>query len=143
MQLSLEGRTILITRRREQSGELRDNLESLGAIVRFFPTIEVVPPESWDACDDALRRLQEFDLIIFASVNAVTFFLHRCVARGITPDDLSRCDLAVVGRKTGAELERVKLAPQHLPDEFSSLKGILARGVSRRICRNWGRQWNA
>ncbi len=120
MPLTLKGKSILITRRKEQAGELRDGLESLGARVVFLPTIEVVPPESWDECDRALARLQEFDLIVFASVNAVTFFLHRCVGLGIAPDSLTRCELAVVGRRTGFELERLKLAPQHLPEEYSA-----------------------
>ncbi|MGA9119009.1 MAG: uroporphyrinogen-III synthase [Bacteroidota bacterium] len=120
MSASLKGKTILITRRREQSGELQEGLESLGAKVIFFPTIQVIPPPEWVACDRALRNLAAYDLIVFASVNAVTFFLHRCVALGIPPETLSRCDLAVVGRRTGAELERLKLSPQHLPEEYTA-----------------------
>ena len=116
----LEGRTVLITRRKEQSAELRDALDRLGATVRFFPTIQVVPPQSWAECDAALSELESFDLILFASVNAVTFFLHRCVGRGIPPQSLANHELAVVGRRTGDELERLKLAPQHIPEEYTS-----------------------
>ncbi len=121
MPSTLKGKSVLITRRREQAGELRDGLVSLGARVVFLPTIEVVPPESWEECDRVLSRLQDFDLIVFASVNAVTFFLHRCVGLGITPETLARCELAVVGKRTGFELERLKLAPQHLPEEYSAV----------------------
>lgn len=119
MPTPLHHKTVLITRRREQSAELQTALEHFGAQVIFLPTIQVIPPESWGECDAAVRRLDSYDVIVFASVNAVTFFLHRCVALGVTPDRLARCELAVVGRKTGAELERLKLRPQHIPEEFS------------------------
>jgi uroporphyrinogen III methyltransferase/synthase len=120
MPAPLDGKTVLITRRREQSGELQEGLESFGATIRFFPTIQVIPPPDWSSCDHALHHLDGYDLIVFTSVNAVTFFLHRCVALGIPPETLSRCDLAVVGRRTGAELERVKLRPQHLAEEYTA-----------------------
>ncbi len=120
MRSTLEGRTILITRRREQSADLKDGLRAHGALVEFLPTIDVAPPDSWEECDRALAAIESFDLIVFASVNAVTFFLHRCVGRGISPDRLARCELAVVGKRTGVELERLKLTPQHLPEEYSS-----------------------
>ncbi|HTY01187.1 MAG TPA: uroporphyrinogen-III synthase [Bacteroidota bacterium] len=120
MSTVLKGKTVLITRRLEQSGDLKDGLESHGAHVVFLPTIDVVPPDSWEECDRALAHLDHFDLIVFPSVNAVTFFLHRCVSRGISPDTLARSELAVVGKRTGTELERLKLAPQHLPEEYSA-----------------------
>ena len=120
MSTPLHNRTILITRRREQSGELQAALEAYGARVVFLPTIQVIPPESWEACDAALERLRSYDLLVFASVNAVTFFLHRCVARGVSPATLADLELAAVGQKTGAELERLKLRPQHVPEEYST-----------------------
>ncbi len=131
----LNNKTVLITRRREQASDLHAVLEAHGARVVFLPTIQVIPPDSWDQCDAALRLLDQFQLIVFASVNAVTFFLHRCVTQGITPELLSQCELAVVGRKTGAELERLKLRPQHIPDEYSTsalLEYFRQYGVSGR-----------
>lgn len=133
--LPLRGKTVLITRRIEQSGELRDLLVKSGAMVEFLPTIQVVPLEQWDACDAVLERLKDFDLIVFASVNAVTFFLHRCVALGIAPDALASLELAAVGRRTAVELERLKLPPQHVPDEYSAaglVNYFSAHGVAGR-----------
>lgn len=124
MNLPLGGKRVLITRRREQSDDLRQALQTYGATVEFLPTIEVVPPGDWSECDAILRRIAEFSMIIFASLNSVTFFLHRCVVLGIAPETLSHCELAAVGRKTAAELERLKLHPDHLPEEFS-VSGLL------------------
>ena len=125
----LHNRNILITRRKEQAGDLQHELERHGATVHFLPTIQIIPPSDWAPVDAALKGLAAFDLIVFASVNAVTLFFHRCVALGISPDLLSSIAVAAVGRKTGAELERLKLRVQLIPDEFSatSLVGHLAK----------------
>jgi uroporphyrinogen-III synthase len=137
MDLPLQGKTVLVTRRREQSADLRDALQGFGATVEFFPTIEVLPLDDWTQCDRVLQRIPAFTMIVFPSINAVTFFLHRCVALGIGPETLSHCELAAVGRKTAAELERLKLHPDHLPEQFSgaallelfSRKGVRGENV--------------
>jgi uroporphyrinogen-III synthase len=56
-------------------------------------------------------------------------FFHRCVSLGISPDYLGTIEVAAVGRKTEAELERLKLRVQLIPEEFtaSSLVRLLAQ----------------
>lgn len=75
----LSGQTVLVTRPREQAVELRSLLEERGAAVLVQPSIEILPPENWDAVDDALRSLAngEFDRVLFSSSNGVRFFLER------------------------------------------------------------------
>ena len=75
--MSLINKTILLTRARHQSSEIKSLLESSGATVVDFPTIEIVEPESWDLVDSAIERLSGFDWIIFTSSNAVRFFVSR------------------------------------------------------------------
>ena len=41
-----------------------------------FPTIEIVPPLSWEELDRAIDRLPSYDWVIFTSVNGVGFFLE-------------------------------------------------------------------
>ncbi len=79
MTLELSGQTVLVTRPREQAVELRALLEERGADVLVQPSIEILPPENWDAVDDALRSLADgaFDRILFSSSNGVRFFLER------------------------------------------------------------------
>ncbi|MBR4833088.1 MAG: uroporphyrinogen-III synthase [Thermoguttaceae bacterium] len=79
MTLELSGQTVLVTRPREQAVELRSLLEERGAVVLVQPSIEILPPESWDAVDDAVRSLADgaFDRILFSSSNGVRFFLER------------------------------------------------------------------
>lgn len=73
----LRGKRILVTRARAQSEDITTQLEALGATVIHCPTIEVVPPRSWARLDDAIRRIHEYDWLVFTSVNGVSFFSRR------------------------------------------------------------------
>ncbi len=44
------------------------------------PAIEISPPEDWGPVDAALKRLDEFDWIVFSSVNGVQYLLDRLLA---------------------------------------------------------------
>ncbi len=75
--VTLSGKTILVTRSTDASSELRALLESHGASVICFPTIEIVPPDSWEACDAAIWKLAGYDSVCFTSKNAVIQFVER------------------------------------------------------------------
>jgi uroporphyrinogen-III synthase len=74
---SLAGKTIVVTRAPEQSQELSDALEALGAEVLRLPMVAFLPPENSDALDSALMRFTQFDWIVFTSQNAVRFVFRR------------------------------------------------------------------
>ncbi|HEY1965248.1 MAG TPA: uroporphyrinogen-III synthase, partial [Acidobacteriaceae bacterium] len=59
-QLPLAGRTIVVTRPRQQVSRLSRELEALGARVIELPTIEIVPPDSYEPLDAALRDLPQY-----------------------------------------------------------------------------------
>jgi uroporphyrinogen-III synthase len=73
----LAGKIVVITRAPEQSQDLSDALETLGAAVRRLPMVSFAPPENSDGLDSALRRFTEFDWILFTSQNAVRFLFRR------------------------------------------------------------------
>jgi uroporphyrinogen-III synthase len=74
---SLQNKRILITRTRSQASELAAQLAALGAIPILIPTIEIIPPGSYDALDSTLTQLSTFDWLIFTSANAVEVFNER------------------------------------------------------------------
>src|SRR5437660_10594985 len=80
--LPLSGRTVMITRAREQAAEFAAALEGYGARVVSCPTIEIVAPESYALLDDAIENLFGYDWIVFTSVNGVEHFLRRRDAAG-------------------------------------------------------------
>jgi uroporphyrinogen III methyltransferase/synthase len=114
----LAGRTILITRAREQSVEFGTRLRSLGAEVIEFPTIEIVPPLSWKDLDRAMDQLASYDWIIFTSVNGVTYFWQRFSERyedARFPSSLSVC---AIGPATANRLRERGVRVDYTPREF-------------------------
>ncbi len=77
----LSGISIVVTRAGHQASELSSRLTALGASVIELPTIEIVPPQSWDSVDEAIARIDEYDWILFASTNAVQYFVSRWAQR--------------------------------------------------------------
>jgi uroporphyrinogen-III synthase/uroporphyrinogen III methyltransferase/synthase len=113
----LDGRTVVVTRGRGESDALGDRLRSLGAVVRELPSIACGPPASWDALDAALRTLDAFDWVVFASVNGVERALERMAALGLPASALAGRRLAAVGPATAARLSRDVRAPDFVPAE--------------------------
>jgi uroporphyrinogen III methyltransferase/synthase len=125
--LTLSGKTILVTRSKDSSAELRSLLESRKASVICFPTIEIKNPESWDVCDKAIWKLAEYSSVYFTSKNAVIKFVERI--RSIRPqavDTLATRNIFAVGEKTKRSLESsgfsVRATPKHASaEELASL----------------------
>ena len=116
--MALAGKTILITRAASQSAELRSRLEDLGARVIECPTIHIVPPKSWKPVDEAIRRLNTYQWLLFTSANAVEQFMDRMGQRRPS------IPIAVVGSATAAKLQEWGLKPSLVPKEFRA-EGLL------------------
>ncbi|HEY0157206.1 MAG TPA: uroporphyrinogen-III C-methyltransferase [Thermoanaerobaculia bacterium] len=134
----LFGKRVVVTRAREQASELRRLLEDSGAHVLQFPTIEIAPPESFDALDRAID--DTYDWLVFTSTNGVQFFFERLFAKGKDVRALAGTKVAAVGQSTAEELRRRGLAPDVVPERFISteLLPLLAedqRGVRTAIVR--------
>jgi uroporphyrinogen-III synthase len=71
----LAGVNILVTRAREQAGELTSGLESLGARVHVVPTVLMEAETDPVGVRNLLAAPGSFDHLVFTSVNGVEFFL--------------------------------------------------------------------
>ncbi len=113
-QTPLEGRTIVVTRSREQASDLSRRLCTLGAHVIEIPTITIVPPLSYEPLDNALRKFDTYDWLIVTSANTARVLDERTRALAFRPSTQPRT--VAVGRATAAALEqagfRVDLVPQ-------------------------------
>jgi uroporphyrinogen-III synthase len=69
----LHGIGVLVTRPRHQAATLCRLLEAEGAAAHLFPAIEIVPMEDRRSGRPAARPLASYDLVVFASANAVRF----------------------------------------------------------------------
>src|SRR5262245_54688432 len=107
----LFGRSVVVTRAREQSSELRGRLTALGASVIELPTITVEP------VDFAVPALTNYAWIVFTSVNGVdAFFCRGLDAAGLDARALASLRVAAIGPGTGSALRergvRADLVPE-------------------------------
>lgn len=126
----LEGKTILVTRPTSADDEFTALLREAGAHVVHVPMVEIVEPESWEACDRALSHLEEYDGILFTSKNAVLKFLAR--VKTVVPDGeriLNARAIFAVGEKTEEALEEAGIRVTAAPEIFSAQD--LAETLSR------------
>ena len=115
--MSLDRKRILVTRTRGQSSELVALLEARGAAPVLVPTIEIIPPESFDSLDRALAQLKRFDWLVFTSANAVEAFLTRCkVVDERQPIKMPH--IAVVGPATAKAVEAAGLQVDLIPPRY-------------------------
>jgi uroporphyrinogen III methyltransferase/synthase len=111
---------VLVTRPRDQAGELVELLEAMGADAIEAPMIRILPPDDYGPLDDACARAGTFDWIIFSSVNAVNVFIERLLG---TPHDLralAGARLCAVGAATAERLRHYRLKVDLMPAEYRS-----------------------
>ncbi len=114
----LFGKRILITRPRGQAESFVELLEKEGAIVIQFPTIETVPPDSWDALDNAINRLDIYQWLIFTSANGVRFFIERLKANKKDIRELKGIKICTIGPKTAASVESIGIGVDAIPEKY-------------------------
>ena len=114
----LFGQVIGITRPEEQADDAALRAVELGAMPVLLPTIEIAPPENWTLVDAVLSRLNEFDWIVFSSVNGVHGLLGRLWNTGKDLRSLGMARLAAIGPSTAAALEKYSLRADLVPAEF-------------------------
>ncbi|MGH7969116.1 MAG: uroporphyrinogen-III C-methyltransferase, partial [Limisphaerales bacterium] len=72
----LFGQRVVVTRSREQAGQLSNRLRDLGAEVLEVPTIKIEPPTHKTELVDSLLELNSYDWLVFTSANGVAAFFE-------------------------------------------------------------------
>lgn len=116
--MTLNNKTILVTRAASQAQTFRTLLEQQGATVIEMAALEICPPSSWYPLDQAIHDLSTFDWLILTSANGVNFFWERLETLSINPDLLHSLKIAVVGQKTARVLEKKGRQPTFIPPNF-------------------------
>ena len=115
----LFGRRIVVTRSREQAGELVELLEERGAEAIQAPTIRIAQPDDLSALDRAVQDGGAYQWIVFTSANAVEAFMGRLLAVGDIRD-LKGVRLCAIGPSTAERLSRYGLRVDLTPEEARS-----------------------
>ncbi len=116
----LFGRRVLVTRPKHQANSILRRLEHLGAITYLLPAVEVRDPDDWGPVDAAIRRLTDYDWLVFTSTNGVERFFRRMFDLGFDLRALGPIKLAVIGPATAAALRELHLDADLVPGKFRS-----------------------
>ena len=116
----LFGKRVLVTRAREQAGELSSLLAERGAEPVECPTIRIVPPASWAELDGAIADLSRYQWLVFTSVNGVKPFMERLQHKGLDGRAVAGLRLCCIGPRTADALASYGLRADLVPSEYQA-----------------------
>ncbi|MBF0618531.1 MAG: uroporphyrinogen-III synthase, partial [Candidatus Omnitrophica bacterium] len=116
--LLLQGKRILVTRPEHQASELVGILEGHGARVTSIPLIRIVPSKNTAQIKARLSALDQFNWLIFTSVNGVDLFLKAVAKHKISIASLKNKKFAAIGKKTAEHLEQAGIKVDLVPKDF-------------------------
>lgn len=121
--MPLKGVGVVVTRPAHQAGHLAELIARAGGRAILFPALEIFDAEDMGALSAVIDRLEQFDLAIFISPNAVNKAMNLIRARRSWPQGL-RC--AAVGKGSGKELARCGIEDVLVPPGRFDSEALLA-----------------
>lgn len=85
--------------------ELTKHLEDAGGRVVTCPELDIQPPGSFTALDEAIENLYGYDWLIFSNVDSVRFFTRRLKHQGHEINELDSLKVCAIGELTRTALE--------------------------------------
>lgn len=114
----LFGKKIVVTRAREQASSFLAKLRKLGADCIEFPTIEIIPPKDYAPLDQSIKDLNNYNWLLFTSVNGVKYFFNRLYEKGNDVRALMNIKVGAIGPKTAEEIKKYGIIPDLVPSEY-------------------------
>lgn len=121
---------VMVTRPRQQAGPLIEELEAAGANPWSFPLLEITPRTS-PQLDQLISQLEQYDIAIFISPNAVRYGIDAVRQHRAWPDSLQ---LATIGKGSAQELEsRLGRAADIVPATGNDSEALLKTPALQNI----------
>lgn len=114
----LFGKRIVVTRTREQAGDLSKRLQNLGADVVELPTIRIELPEDREGFAEGVTHAHEYDWLVFTSPNGVEKFFDAFFATYEDARSLGNPKIAAIGPGTAAKIREYRVGVDLLPKRF-------------------------
>lgn len=114
----LFGKRIVVTRTREQAGELSKALRDLGADVIELPTIRIELPEDRLGFAEMVTHAHEYDWLVFTSPNGVEKFFDAFFATYDDARSLGNPKIAAIGAGTAAKIREYRFAVDLIPERY-------------------------
>jgi uroporphyrinogen-III synthase len=119
----LAGLNIVVTRPREQAAGLAQRIEQLGGKPLLFPLLEIEAVSDDQALSEQLSHLQQTDLAIFISPNAVRYGMAAIRAACELPASIK---FAAVGQGSAKALREMGIDKILVPTTRFDSEGLLA-----------------
>lgn len=114
----LFGKTIAITRAKAQASTLLEALTGLGAEVVEFPTIKIIPPDNIEPLENAIVEINNYQWLVFTSVNGVESFFNTLATLGLDVRRLSRQKICAIGPATADTLREHGIIADLMPEKY-------------------------
>jgi uroporphyrinogen III methyltransferase/synthase len=129
----LFGKRIVVTRTRQQAGDLTRQLGALGADVWELPTIRIAPPADLLEFGRLVQDAHKYEWIIFTSPNGVTAFFDLFFRIYKDARDIGGAKLVAIGPGTEKKLREYHLSADFVPEKSvaeSLVKELIAHAGS-------------
>ncbi len=114
----LFGKKIVVTRTRDQAGDLSKRLADLGADVIELPTIRIEHPEDKLGFAEMVTHAHEYDWLVFTSPNGVERFFDAFFATFADARSLGNPRIAAIGNGTAQKIREYRFAVDLIPERF-------------------------
>lgn len=120
---SLAGRGVVITRPASQAAALKNAVKAAGGVPLLYPVLEILDTADLGPLLAAASGLDQYDLVVFISPNAVTRAMNQILARREWPPSLR---VAAIGRGSVKALRRFGIVDVIAPDSQYDSEHLLA-----------------
>jgi uroporphyrinogen-III synthase len=122
---------IMITRPAHQAGPLAQGIKAAGGEAFLFPTLDIIPTELSQKNKEKIQRINQFDIIIFISPNAVEHGLNLIKSQRELPESIL---LATIGQGSAkAVYDHLGKQPDIVPKENFNSEGLLATSAMQNV----------
>lgn len=115
----LFGKKIVVTRSREQSSKMVEQIVALGGNPIEYPTIKIEPiAENVEKLTETFGHLKDYTHIIFTSTNGVEIFFDALKAEGKDSRALGTIHVTAIGSATAELLEQKGITADFVPKKY-------------------------
>ena len=120
----LLGKNILVTRPRAQTSSIQEMIEEEAGNAVLAPSIKIEAAADKNGLKNAIKNLDQYQYIIFTSVNGVKYFMQALEKEGFDLRSLAGIKIITIGSKTAAKLKENGIKADFMPEDYSTT-GIL------------------
>ncbi|MEG0377556.1 MAG: uroporphyrinogen-III synthase, partial [Eubacterium sp.] len=115
----LFGKNIIVTRSREQSSKMVEQIAELGGNAIEYPTIKIAPiEENITVLKETFVRLGEYSHLIFTSTNGVELFFKALEEENLDTRALCCLHITAIGSATAALLKAQGITADFVPAKY-------------------------